>query len=75
MKVNKTQALLNIFYLLLKHKEITKEEIKSMIDISDVTFRRYMQEIRAFFFNFDIDLGIKYDRREDKYLLISDKYI
>ena len=67
MKVNKTQALLYIFALLLKRKSIAKKEVMSELEISDLTFRRYMQEMRAFLANFSMPYELVYDRVSDEY--------
>lgn len=71
MHVGKVQAILYIFEQLLKKRSITKGEIQSVISISDVTFRRYIQEIRAFLSNFNEAYEIKYIKNEDVYYLNS----
>ena len=74
IKVNKSQALLFIFHVLLEKKKITKEEIMSRIDIEDLTFRRYMQEIRAYLSNFYINKDLVYSRKDEAYYLIDILY-
>ena len=69
MKVNKSQAVMLILFTLLNRKSLTKEEIKEIIDIADISFKRYMQEIRAFLANFDIGLEVIYNRKEAKYYI------
>ena len=69
MKVNKSQAVMLILFTLLEKKSLTKEEIKETIDIADISFKRYMQEIRAFLANFDIGLEVIYNRKEAKYYI------
>ena len=63
MKVNKTQAILFMYNLLIKEGELRKESVLSECDLSDLTFRRYIQEIRAFLFNFGINAELIYDRK------------
>ena len=46
MRVNKTQAILFIFDILKAQKSITKEQVLSELDITELTFWRYMQEIK-----------------------------
>ena len=69
MHVGKVQAILYIFEQLLKKRSITKGEIQSVISISDVTFRRYIQEIRAFIINFNEPYEIKYIKNDDSYVM------
>lgn len=71
MKVTKTQALMLILKILLEQGYITKQEILSSIDVADLTFRKYMQEVRAFFSNFNIPYELKYSRGEQKYYLFK----
>ena len=69
MKVNKTQAVLFILSVLLEKGSFTKDEIKEDIEISDLKFKRYMQELRAFIYNFNLPYEINYVRKEDIYIL------
>ena len=69
MRVNKTQALLYIFELLLSEGSIKKEDIMQQIEISSLTFKRYMQEIRAYAFNFYKKYELIYSRKDSRYIL------
>ena len=71
MKVNKTQALMLILETLLKQGFIKKEDIFDQLDITDLQFRRYMQELRAFLYNFNYGYDLKYSKSESKYRLIK----
>ena len=71
MKVNKTQALMFILMLLLEKKKISKDEVANVIEISDLKFHRYMQELRAFIFNFNLPYEINYERCYEIYVLKS----
>ena len=71
MKVNKTQALMYLLSVLLTNKQISKEFIKNKLEISDLTFRRYMQEIRAYLINFELPYELKYLKGEDIYSLVD----
>ena len=53
MKVNKTQALLYMLMVLIENGQFSKVEILQEIDITEQTFRRYIQELRAFLSNFN----------------------
>ena len=69
MKVTKTQAMMFILKMLLEDKEITKEQVLNIIDIDDTTFHRYMQEVRAFFSNFNFPHRLIYLKSSSKYFL------
>ena len=69
MKVNKVQAIIYMFSLLQKSKKITKDVVCQKILISDVSFRRYIQEIRAFLINFNEPYELIYLKKDDAYLL------
>lgn len=69
MEVNKTQALLYIFETLLSKRKITKNDVLNQITISDLTFRRYIQELRAYLLNFNEPYEIIYNRKNDEYYL------
>ena len=43
--------------------------IKNKLEISDLTFRRYMQEIRAYLINFELPYELKYLKSEEVYYL------
>lgn len=70
MKVNKVQATIYIFERIFKNGTIKKNDIQNELDISDVTFRRYIQELRAFLTNFSEECEIIYDKSTDSYVLI-----
>ena len=69
MEVNKTQALLYIFETFLNKRKITKNNVLNQITISDLTFRRYIQELRAYLLNFNEPYEIIYNRKNDEYYL------
>ena len=69
MKVNKAQALMYLLSVLITNKQISKEDIKNKLEISDLTFRRYMQEIRAYLINFELPYELKYLKSEEVYYL------
>lgn len=72
MKVNKTQALLYMYELLIKKGSFSKEEILNKIDINDLTFLRYVQELRAYLVNFHEYLELQYSSKDQRYLLIKE---
>lgn len=68
MKVSKSQALLFIFNTLMERGYLKKTEIIDELQISEVTFWRNIQEIRAFLCNFNLFYDLVYDRKENRYI-------
>ena len=71
MSLRKSRSSLYIFQRLLEDGSIKRNEIISILSISDVTFRRYIQEIRAYLVNFNEPYEITYKKTEDTYYLIK----
>lgn len=71
MKVNKSQGLVYIFYMLLTNKQISKNDVLNELNITELSFWRYIQEIKAFICNFNIPLDVVYDRSNNIYCLVK----
>ena len=71
MKVMKGQGLLYIFNILKIRGYVKKEEILDALEITDLSFWRYIQEIKAFIYNFNLPYELIYDRRNERYVLIE----
>lgn len=71
MKVGKSQALLYIFVTLLEKGYITKDDILSNLEITELQFWRYIQEIKAYLYNFDTGYELSYDRKKERYVLLK----
>ena len=71
MRVNKTQGLLYIYTCLLQNKKIEKKTILAELEISGITFLHYIQELRAFFTNFELGYEVIYQKIHDCYVLIE----
>ena len=71
MKVNKSQGLVYIFYMLLTNKQISKNDVLNELNITELSFWRYIQEIKAFICNFNIPLDVVYDRSNNVYCLVK----
>ncbi len=69
MKVNKTQGVLFIYSILLEKKEIRKEEIMNRLEINELTYYRYIQELRSFLYNFNCCKELIYERKDGTYYL------
>ena len=71
MKVVKSQGLLYIFEMLKEKECISKYEILNALEITELSFWRYIQEIKAFIYNFNMDYDLIFDRKDDVYRLIK----
>jgi len=69
LKARKSQALLLLYENLLEKKTICKEDCLSFLDVSDLTFKRYISELRAYLANFHPEKSIAYDRKHRHYCL------
>lgn len=69
MKVGKKQSLLYIFNILKDNGFIKKEVVVSELEINELSFWRYIQEIRAFLTNFNLPYELSYSREKDCYYL------
>lgn len=69
MAVGKTQAILIMYDRFLKEGTLTKADILSLTEISSITFKRYISELRCYFGNFAPQYEIIYDRESDCYQL------
>ncbi|MFA7222397.1 MAG: hypothetical protein WC148_02580 [Bacilli bacterium] len=69
MKYTKTQALLFIKDELFSNKFIVRQDIESTLEINDLTFHRYIEELRAYFSNFNLPYDVIYDRNKEIYRL------
>jgi hypothetical protein len=69
VKARKCQALLWMVEKLSLQGSLTKEEYLSFFDISEITFKRYISEIRAYLANFHPEETLFYDRQRHRYIL------
>ena len=73
MKYRKTIALLYVYDLLLLEKKIAKEDVMRKLELSEISFWRYIQDIRAFLAEFDPGKELIYHKGEGTYELINAK--
>ncbi len=71
MKVNKTQAVIYMATLLVTNHQLRKQDVVSELELTDITFLRYIQEIRAFLANFYPYFELIYSRDKNEYRLLS----
>ena len=69
MKVNKSQAMIYVFKMLYEDERIIRKDIMNDLEINELTFRRYIQEIRSYLVNFDEPYELVYNKYEDTYFL------
>lgn len=71
MKVTKTQAVLVLYDDFLQKRVLQKKDFLSQIEVSDISFKRYISELRCYFMNFAPRYDIAYQRKEDAYYLVE----
>ncbi len=73
MKVTKTQAVLVLYDALLHNGVVRKKDFLSTIETSDISFKRYVSELRCYFTTFSPNYEVSYSRKEDAYYLVKTK--
>jgi hypothetical protein len=73
MKASKTQAVLLLYDLFLMKGELRKKDYLQILEMSDISFKRYVSELRCYFANFGERYEVLYDRKHDLYKLIKSK--
>lgn len=69
MKISKAQSILRIYTILLKEKALDKDKLAADLSLSDITWNRYLTEIRSYLENFDDSHELVYRRRDNRYVL------
>lgn len=69
MKVKKTQVILFMYEKFLFDRVLDPILIKEKFEIEDKTFYRYIQELRAYYFNMFKNEKIIYSKRNKVYIL------
>ncbi len=69
MTTTKTQAVLLMYDFFLSQNQLAKKDFLGMVDVSDISFKRYVTELRAYFADFNPSLTITYSRKDDMYYL------
>lgn len=73
MKLVKTQVCLYLYEQLLTVGYIEIEKVKQTFNLENKTFSRYINEIRAYLYNFYKGKEIFYYRDEKRYYLVSNE--
>jgi hypothetical protein len=68
MRTNKAQGVLYLLETLLDKGCLKKKEAMEALDITELTFRRYMSEIRCYFVNYERNEEVYYDKAHDLYV-------
>jgi len=69
MKTNKTQAVLYLYQTLQNDGHIKKTDYMAEMEVSDLTFKRYVSELRSYLMNFSHPEELVYEKKEDYYVL------
>lgn len=69
MRLSKSQALLYLFTKFQHAKQVKKAEEIQRLELSDITFKRYVAEIRRYYETFCPTHSLVYSRRENCYFL------
>lgn len=69
MKISKAQSILRIYTVLLKEQAVDKDKLAQDLSLSDITWNRYLTEIRSYLENFDDSHELVYRRRDNRYVL------
>lgn len=72
MKVVKSQVLLYMYESLNTKKEIDPEFVKGKFELTNKTFLRYIQEIRAYYSNMYKNEKIIYSKQYKLYFLVQE---
>lgn len=73
MELTKGQTLLYLYTKLEKEKVLSKKAAMELTGLSNVTFKRYMNEIRCFLRAFEPTTEINYLRKKDLYVLVKNR--
>jgi len=71
MKTNKTQAVLFLYQTLQEKGQIKKTDYMAEMEVKDLTFKRYVSELRSYLINFSAPVELVYEKKEDCYVLRS----
>lgn len=69
MKTPKSQAILRLYTLLKAKGHIEKEPLVEELGIENITFNRYMADIKAYLAKYEPERVIVYSRRRHSYVL------
>jgi hypothetical protein len=69
MKTTKSQAVLYLYACLLEKGSVEKSEIMDALELSDLTFKRYVSELRSYLMNFSRPEELVYLKKENRYVL------
>jgi hypothetical protein len=67
MRVNKSQAIMYLFEAFLADGYIKKKTVMEELEVTEMTFRNYINEMKCFFSNFNRNEEIFYDKKADLY--------
>lgn len=68
VRASKSQIILFLFESFVTAGSLKKQVLMDELEIPEITFRRYLAEIRGYFDRFDKDGIIYYDKKHDIYV-------
>jgi hypothetical protein len=71
MKTKKSQAVLFMLETLIRNESFTKKEIMEALELNNLSFERYISEIRCYFANFEPSEELIYQKKANTYRLIQ----
>lgn len=69
MKISKSQAILRLYSTLIKERNIDKKIMIKELNLSNITFNRYLAEIRSYLEGYEPNYVLVYRRHNDLYVL------
>ena len=69
MKIFKSQAILRLYSTLIKERNIDKKIMIKELNLSNITFNRYLAEIRSYLERYEPNYVLVYRRHNDLYVL------
>lgn len=72
--LNKSQILLYIYDSLKRKGNISKDEIRERCLINDLTFRRYMHDLRDYLEKTSSSVAITYSSKDKRYYLVKRRF-
>jgi len=69
--MTKSEAVILMYTKLLKNESFSKKEIKELINVHDLTFLRYVKDLKRFFKKYIPNKSLVYSRKNDCYYLVD----
>jgi hypothetical protein len=67
MRVNKSQAMMYLLETFFSEGSIKKKAVMEELEVTEMTFRNYINEMKCYFSNFNRNEEIFYDKKSNLY--------